>query len=265
MNILTQNIKTMSSREIAELTGKRHDHVLRDIRAYAGAVIQIERGLSVRSMDWNDKEGMQFLGDTPVEGVTFGMELNPQNKQSYPICQLDKNTTLIIVSGYNVLLRKRIIERWAELEQQAQTSAPVIPQTLSQALRLAADQADLIDQQNERLALAEPKAAALDVIDSAMGSLNARDTAKSLGIQPQKFNAWCIAHKWMYRDGKDKLQMDSRRMKQGFMEQRPVTYRVKVNHNGATFYETRATTQPLFTPKGLTHLAKTFAIVHEVA
>lgn len=54
--------KTMSSREIAELCEKRHDHVLRDIRAYAGAVIQMERGLNVRSMDWAMRRVCNFLG-----------------------------------------------------------------------------------------------------------------------------------------------------------------------------------------------------------
>lgn len=240
MDILVQNHPTtMNSREIAELCNKDHRHVLRDID---------DLNATYATMALPKVGQSNYIAD---------------NGQSYRQYLLNKEQTVDLITGYRTDIRIRINRRWQELE--AQINAPVIPQTLSQALRLAADQADLIDQQNERLALAEPKAAALDVIDSAMGSLNARDTAKSLGIQPQKFNAWCIAHNWMYRDGKDKLQMDSRRMKQGFMEQRPVTYRVKVNHNGATFYETRATTQPLFTPKGLTHLAKTFAIVHEVA
>lgn len=240
MDILVQNHPTtMNSREIAELCNKDHRHVLRDID---------DLNATYATMALPKVGQSNYIAD---------------NGQSYRQYLLNKEQTVDLITGYRTDIRIRINRRWQELE--AQINAPVIPQTLSQALRLAADQADLIDQQNERLALVEPKAAALDIIDSAMGSLNARDTAKSLGIQPQKFNEWCIAHNWMYRDSKDKLQMDSRRMKQGFMEQRPVTYRVKVNHNGATFYETRATTQPLFTPKGLTHLAKTFAIVHEVA
>ena len=239
MNIQTlqTNNQTMSSREIAELCDKNHFHVKRDIETMCQ---QIEIDVS--------KFG--------------GIYFDASNRQQTEYL-LDRDLTITLVSGYNAKLRYRIVKRWQELE--AQASAPVIPQTLSQALRLAADQADLIDKQNERLALAEPKAAALDVIDSATGSLNARDTAKTLGVQPQKFNAWCIAHNWMYRDNKDKLQMCSNRLQQGFMSQRPVTYTVPVNRNGVTVYETRATTQPIFTPKGLTHLAKTFAIVHEVA
>lgn len=231
------NNQRMSSREIAELCDKRHDHVKRDIEVM---LTQIEL-------------------DIPKFGRIYSDSMNRQQTEYL----LDKDLTITLVVGYNAKMRYLIIQRWQELE--AQATNPVIPQTLSQALRLAADQADVIDSQNTRLALVEPKAAALDVIDSAIGSLNARDTAKTLGIQPQKFNAWCIAHNWMYRDGKDKLQMCSNRLQQGFMSQRPVTYTVPVNRNGVNFYETRATTQPLFTPKGLTHLARIFAIVHEVA
>lgn len=240
MDILVQNHPTtMNSREIAELCNKDHRHVLRDID---------DLNATYATMALPKVGQSNYIAD---------------NGQSYRQYLLNKEQTVDLITGYRTDIRIRINRRWQELE--AQLNAPVVPQTLSQALRLAADQADVIDQQNERLALAEPKAAALDVIDSAMGSLNPRDTAKSLGIQPQKFNAWCIAHKWMYRDSKDKLQMCSGRLQQGFMEQRPVTYKVKVINNGVTSYATRATTQPLFTPKGLTHLAKRFSIVHEVA
>ena len=255
-NISNSNKTTMSSREIAQLCEKRHDHVLRDIRAYVGAVIKMERGIDVKSMDWGNEEGVHFFGETPIKGVTLKHEINHQNKQYYPVCYLDKNTTLTIISGYNVLLRKRIIERWSELE--AQVRAPAVPQSLPEALRLAADLAEKLEEQQAQLAIATPKAAALDLIGAAEGSLGVRETAKTLDIAQNKFTAWCVNNGWMYRDSKYKLQPYSGRIQQGYMEQRPVTF----NGRDGT---TRATTQPMFTPKGLTRLAQIFAIVHEVA
>lgn len=222
----------MSSREIAQLCNKDHRHVLRDI---------------------DDLNATYEVMALPKVGQS---DYIADNGQSYRQFLLSKEQTIDLITGYRADIRIRINRRWQELE--AQASAPVIPATLSEALRLAADQAELIEYQQSRLALVEPKAAALDVIDSAIGSLNVRDTAKTLGIPQNKFVNWCIAHDWMYRDNRNKLKMSSIRMKQGFMEERAVTYQGNSN-------ERVATTQPLFTPKGLTRLAKTFAIVHEVA
>lgn len=126
------------------------------------------------------------------------------------------------------------------------------------AARAWADEVEAKLIAQEQLSIAQPKADALDYISTAVNSLNARDTAKTLGVQPKKFNDWCIAHQWMYRDSKTKLQMCSNRLQQGFMEQRNVTYH---NSNG----DLCATTQPMFTAKGLTHLAGIFSIVHEMS
>ena len=235
MNIQTlqiNNNQTMSSREIADLCNKDHRHVLRDI---------------------DDLNATYEVMALPKVGQS---NYTADNGQSYRQYLLNKEQSIDLITGYRADIRIRINRRWQELE--AQASAPVIPATLSEALRLAADQAELIEHQQSRLALVEPKAAALDVIDSSIGSINVRDTAKTLGIPQNKFVNWCIAHDWMYRDNRNKLKMSSIRMKQGFMEERAVTYQGNSN-------ERVATTQPLFTPKGLTRLAKTFAIVHEVA
>lgn len=226
----TNNIQRMTSREIAGLCGKRHDNTVLVIKDL------IERGL---------------LKNTTPQQYT-----HEQNGQQYIQFLSDQRDSLVIVARLSPEFTAAVIDRWQELE--AQASAPVIPATLSEALRLAADQAEVIEQQQSRLALAEPKAAALDVIDSAIGSLNVRDTAKTLGIPQNKFVNWCLAHEWMYRDTRNKLKMSSIRMKQGFMEERALTYQGNSN-------ERVATTQPLFTPKGLTRLARVFAIVHEVA
>lgn len=83
---------TMSSREIAELTGKRHDHVMADIRSMLEA---LGRGCPEFS----------------------GTYVHPQNGQTYPQFNLPKDLTITLVSGYSVPMRHRIVTRWMELEQ----------------------------------------------------------------------------------------------------------------------------------------------------
>lgn len=240
MNNLMQNIKTMSSREIATLCEKRHEHVCRDIE--------------LLNTDYAN-EGLPKIGDT--------LYTNQQNGQRYREYILSQQQCLDLLTGYSRPMRIRVNLRWAELEERAASqSSPVValPDFTNpvEAARAFADQYEAKQIAQEQLAIAQPKADALDFISTAVNSLNARDTAKTLGIQPQKFNKWCIAHNWMYRDSKDKLQMCSNRLQQGFMEQRSVTY-FDSNNN------VKATTQPLFTAKGLTRLASIFSIVHEVA
>lgn len=105
---------TMSSKEIAELTGKEHRNVLRDIRA--------------------------MLAKLHGEGGVLSFEnthRNEQNGQAYPIFNLPKRETLILVSGYSVELRACIIDRWQELEQQQAKPTPVAELSRLDILRLA--------------------------------------------------------------------------------------------------------------------------------
>lgn len=82
---------TMCSREIAELTGKRHDHVLRDIETM-----------------------LKSLGQTSPQ--IWG-ELPDSQGKPQRVANLPKRECLILVSGYSVELRARIIDRWQALEQ----------------------------------------------------------------------------------------------------------------------------------------------------
>ena len=91
-------VQTMSSREIAELTGKRHDNVLRDIEKMAEELGFLEH------LKFEVFEEINNLG-LPVQRKVY---------------KLNKEETLILVSGYNIKMRAAIIRRWQELENKLQ-------------------------------------------------------------------------------------------------------------------------------------------------
>lgn len=91
----------MSSKEIAELVEKRHDHVIRDI-----------------------KRMLEELGE---DAPKFGGSYQGADGTTRPCYNLPKDLTLTLVAGYNVVLRKRIIDRWLALEAEKAKGALAIP------------------------------------------------------------------------------------------------------------------------------------------
>ena len=126
---------TMSSLLIAEITGKPHRNVTADItRILAEAEI--------------DEQGfLHIYRDT-------------QNREQ-KCYRLPRRECDLVVSGYSVKYRLAIIDRWHELEAQ---QAFQIPQTLPDALRLAADLADKVQEQTQQLAIAAPKVEFYDTV-----------------------------------------------------------------------------------------------------
>lgn len=166
---------TMSSRDIAELTGKDHFHVMRDLRAMHGQL------------------GTMF-------GGSIHPWIHPQNGQTYEEYLLDKDTSLTLLLGYDPVARMKVVKRWQELEAQ---QAPKLPQTMAQALRLAAEQAEQIEAQQEQLALAAPKVEYVDRYVAANGSMGFRQVAKLLQANEHEFRAWLQDAKIMYRLGNE--------------------------------------------------------------
>ncbi len=166
MNAISLNAtQTMSSLEIAELTGKEHKNVLADIR------IMLE-GLNLST-------------------AVFSAVYEAENKQKYTCFKLPKRETLILVSGYSVVLRAKIIDRWQELESK---QAPQIPQSKLEWMQLAVEQEKaliaqqaVIDDQVEKLALAAPAVQFVERYVEAKSSKSLSDVAKVLGWKPQSF------------------------------------------------------------------------------
>ena len=157
MNILTQNTKTMSSREIAELTGKQHGHVIRDIELLNETLIE---------------ESLSIIGESFYTA---------DNGQVYREFLLTQAQTIDLMTGYNRNLRVRINRRWQELEQRVATPVFQIPQTLGEALQLAADQA-------KQLELAAPKVAHYDKVVDRHTLLTATQVGQKIGLSAIMLN-----------------------------------------------------------------------------
>lgn len=162
----------MTSLEIAGLCEKRHDHVCRDIK------VMLEQ-LNIKSP--------QIWGD-------YRDDLG----RAYPCFHLPKDLCLTLVSGYSVVLRKRIIDRWLELESGQQVS---VPQTLPEALRLAADLAEQKERLTQELVAAAPKVEFVDRYCTASGSMSFRQVAKLLKAKETEFRLFLIENDIMYRLG----------------------------------------------------------------
>jgi phage regulator Rha-like protein len=202
MNFAASAELTMSSLEIAELTGKRHDHVMADIRS--------------------------MLGELQLRAPSFrGTYQDVQGKQR-PCFHLPKRETLILVSGYDVHLRARIIDRWDELEEKTRQHVidvndpdQLIPVLLAYAKRAKNAETELV--------VARPKVAALDRISATKGEFVLTEAAKVLQKPRQEFILWLRDIGWIFqyvkRSGKaGPWQSDSRKIKQGFLVHRVHTF-----------------------------------------
>lgn len=174
---------TMSSREIAELCEKRHDHVMRDIRVML-VELHGERGL-------------------PRFGASY---LNAQNKPQ-PCFNLPKRETLILVSGYNLTMRARIIDRWQELE--AGAPAFTLPKDFASALRALADESEKSATLEAKVQADAPKVAFAEQVEVAPDAISIAQAAKLLGTGRNRLCSKLRQMGWVTRIGEpyqDKIE-----------------------------------------------------------
>lgn len=190
--ISTPTVQTMSSREIANLTGKRHDHVIRDIRSM-----------------------LEQLQSPNLGSEDYQVILAPNNMTAEIL--LNKDLSVCLVSGYNVQLRMAIIKRWNELEAQAMTLQPQLPNFLDpaeaafawgkqyQATQLA--EAKLLEA-TKAIEVMQPTVDAYDLIAGKKGSMCFQDAYKFLGgIKLKEMKQWMYDKKWINKDrfGRDSI------------------------------------------------------------
>lgn len=84
----------MTSREIADLTGKRHDNVVRDTDA--------------------------MFSHLKIEAAEFVDEYTDAQGKPRKMYRLDKDLTMTLVTKYDTARRYAVVRRWRELEEQSQ-------------------------------------------------------------------------------------------------------------------------------------------------
>lgn len=137
--------RMMTSLEIAEVTGKSHAHVMRDIRNIIKQINQSTSGLVIPDDikdDYHrgDRTQYKYLSEK-TQNILFDFCFNNTGSKytiresSYKdakgeernMYELNKKACLLLSSGYDVNLRAKIIDRWEELEIKARANIITLP------------------------------------------------------------------------------------------------------------------------------------------
>lgn len=172
----------MTSKEIAEITGKRHCDVMEAIRVMEIAWVKIGRRkfpLTSYVDQWNREQ---------------------------PMYKLNKTECLYIATKFNDEARAKLVIRWEELETKERQTVPALPQTYLEALKalvLSEEQKQVLALENESM---KPKADYFDTLVERGSNLNLRDTAKIIGVSERFFIEYLLLNGYLYRDAKRKLK-----------------------------------------------------------
>jgi len=149
---LASSKQTMSSLEIADLTGKAHDKVR----------IDIER----------------ILSEAQIGVADFRGTYRSKQGKALPCFNLPRRECDLVISGYSVKYRLKIIDRWQELEK----SNPKLPVNYIEALTA------LIESEKEKEIEKRKVAALSTIVDNEFGYSSILRAAKHIGVHENNFN-----------------------------------------------------------------------------
>lgn len=189
----------MTSLQIAEVTGKPHNDVLKAIR--------------VMEIAWVKTTGGNFSLS----------EYKDSTGRSLPMYQLNKTECLYVATKFNDEARAKLVIRWEELERERATGGFQIPQNFAEALRLAAEQAERVEAQQKQIEVMKPKALFADAVATSDRSCLVAELAKILqqngvNIGQNRLFDWLRKNGYLCSKGEYYNQPTQRAMELGLFE-----------------------------------------------
>ena len=163
--LINQSIKTMSSREIAELTGKEHKHVMRDC--------------------------LNMFNELDLNHIGYAQNwTHPQNNQTYTEYALPRDLVETLITGYSIKLRHAVIARLRELEDHYKNNVVKLPDFTNQveAARAWANEVEANQIAQEQLAIAAPKVEYFDRVADVHNYMNATTVGQKVGLSGTALN-----------------------------------------------------------------------------
>lgn len=215
---------TMTSKEIADLVDQRHDNVKRTI------------------------ETLSSNGVITLPQIEEVSNTGPGPK-TIRVYHVGKRDSLVVVAQLCPEFTANIVDRWQALEQQAATGFNPASLSRMDILKMAMDSEDGRIKAEAKLAIAAPKAQALDRISLSDGAMCVTNAAKVLGLQPKKLFAWLQLEQWIYRRaGGSGYVGYQNRVQVGYLDHKVTTI---ARSDGSE----KTVEQVLITAKGLAKLA----------
>ncbi len=169
LTVINKNgAQVIDSREVAEMINKRHDHLIRDIKNYSEIIF----GCTHPNIGVSD-----FFIESSYKDST-GREL-PCYLLTKKGCDMVANK---MTGEKGILFTAMYVTAFEQMRNELQPKFNV-PTTFAEALRLAADQQEKIEEQAKLLEEQKPKVEFFDTVADSKTAISMNDVAKVLGIK----------------------------------------------------------------------------------